>query len=101
MERCLTGMIEIIISKDTVQYAQNKLNEIHVNSKRGLTNFGSEKERILVGYIGERIVMDFLDIKVDTDDYDYDLVGKLGSKLEVKTITCSFKPKPDYWCTVN
>ena len=45
--------------------------------------------------------MDFLSIDKNSDDFDFDLITKKGKRLEVKTITCKFKPKPDYLCTVN
>ena len=45
--------------------------------------------------------MDYLGINKNHDDYDFDLIYKKGKKLEVKTISCKFKPKKHYWCTVN
>ena len=41
-----------------------------------LSKFGSEKKRILTGYVGEKIIMDYLGIKKDYDDYDFDLISK-------------------------
>ena len=93
-------MIELIISKETISYAEEKIKSVKKHSF-GLSKFGSERDRILVGYIGEKIVMDYLNIKKDIDDYDFDLLSNKGKRLEVKTITCKFKPKPHYWCTVN
>ena len=94
-------MIEVVIDEAVVQDAQEKLSHIETNDKLGLSKFGSEKDRILVGYIGEKIIMDMLSIKEDADDYNFDLVSNKGKKLEVKTITCKFQPRPDYLCTVN
>ena len=94
-------MIEIKISKNTIKYAEDKLSRVKNKKNLGLSKFGSEKSRILVGYIGEKIIMDFLGIKKDVDDYDFDLISNKNKRLEVKTITCKFKPKLDYWCTVN
>jgi hypothetical protein len=94
-------MIEIEIHKDVVEYAQKKLDHIDTSANLGLSKFGSEKDRILVGYIGERIVMNFLNIKDDSDDYNFDLISNKGKRLEVKTITAKFKPKLHYLCTVN
>ena len=94
-------MIEVSISKQVLNYAKNKLNHVITNKNLGLSKFGSEKSRILVGYIGEKIIMDFLGLDEDIDDYNFDLISKKGKRLEVKTITCKFKPKSHYWCTVN
>ena len=94
-------MIEIEIPKSTIKYAEDKLDKVKPKNNLGLSKFGSEKSRILVGYIGEKIIMDFLKLDKDIDDYDYDLISSKNKRLEVKTITCKFKPKSDYLCTVN
>ncbi len=95
-------MIEIKIHQSTVDYAQEKLEKVSkIDGVLGLSKFGSERDRILTGYIGEKIIMDFLGLKKDIDDFDYDLISKKGKRLEVKSITCKFKPRPDYLCTVN
>jgi len=94
-------MIEVPIPQETVQYAQGKLDSAMIQGDRGLHKFGSEKDRILVGYIGEKVIMDFLQITDNKDDWEYDLVSDKGNRLEVKTISCKFKPRSDYWCTVN
>lgn len=94
-------MIEVLINSSVIEYAQKKLSCIETNDKLGLSKFGSEKNRILVSYIGEKIIMDFLAIKEDSDDYNFDLISNKGKKLEVKTITCKFKPPPHFLCTVN
>jgi len=95
------NLIEVVISREVVNYAKNKLKQIIIDNKLGLSKFGSERSRILAGYIGEKIIMDFLSLDKDIDDYDFDLISRKGKRLEVKTITCKFKPKPHYWCTVN
>ena len=94
-------MIEVTISQETIDYAEKKLQKVLTKKNLGLSKFGSERDRILVGYIGEKIIMDFLDLEKDIDNYEFDLISKKGKKLEIKTITCKFKPKEDYWCTVN
>jgi hypothetical protein len=94
-------MINVAITKEIIEYAEKKLNKIQSNSNIGLSKFGSEKHRILVGYIGEKIIMNYLSLKEDVDDFNFDLLSKKNKRLEVKTITCKFKPKEDYWCTVN
>lgn len=94
-------MIEISITQDIIDYANLKLDHVNTAENLGLSKFGSERDRILVGYIGERIIMKYLDLKNDEDKYQYDLISNKGKKLEVKTITCKFKPPTHYWCTVN
>lgn len=94
-------MIEILITQDIIDHASTKLEHVNTRDNLGLSKFGSERSRILVGYIGERILMKYLGLKNDNDKYHYDLISNKDKKLEVKTITCKFKPKPDYWCTVN
>ena len=94
-------MIEIIITEETIEYAKQKLSRIISKDNLTLNKFGSERNRILVGYIGEKIIMDYLSLDKDVDDYEFDLLSKKNKRLEVKTITCKFKPKEDYWCTVN
>jgi len=94
-------MIEILITQDIVDYANKKLAHVNTLDNLGLSKFGSERNRILVGYIGERIIMKYLGLTQDEDKYHYDLISNKGKRLEVKTITCKFKPKADYWCTVN
>ena len=97
-------MIYITIPPSSIDYAKRKLKSISINKDVGvkyLSKFGSEKKRILTGYVGEKIIMDYLGIKKDSDDYDFDLISKKGKRLEIKTISCKFKPKKDYFCTVN
>ena len=93
-------MREIQISPKMLAQAQKKLAAINAKKNLGLSKFGSEYDRILVGYIGEQIIMEYLKIHTDSDEFDYDLLYR-GKKLEVKTISCKFKPLPHYWCTVN
>ncbi len=94
-------MISVWIDDSIVEYAEKKLSHIETNENLGLSKFGSERKRILAGYIGEKIIMEVLKIKEDADDYNFDLISNKGKKLEVKTITCKFQPPPSYLCTVN
>jgi hypothetical protein len=94
-------MIEYIIKDFIIDYAYRKLDKIKTIQSSNLSKFGSEKKRILEGYIGERIIMDYLNIKNNIDEYDYDLLSNKGKRLEIKTVSCKFKPKKDYLCTVN
>ena len=94
-------MIEIIITEEAIKYAKQKLSKVISKDNLDLSKFGSERHRILVGYIGEKIIMDYLSLQKDVDNFDFDLISKKNKRLEVKTISCKFKPKEDYWCTVN
>lgn len=94
-------MISIWIDDSIVEYAQKKLSYVETTGELGLSKFGSERDRILAGYIGEKIIMEVLKIKEDADNYDFDLISNKGKKLEVKTITCKSQPLPEYLCTVN
>ena len=55
---------QIKISKETILHAERKLMSVEKQSSI-LSKFGSEKNRIKVGYIGEKIVMDYLNINKD------------------------------------
>lgn len=92
-------MIEINITKEMIKSAQDRADKFSFNRKE-LSKFGAEKSRTVFGYLGEEIIKDFLGIKTITDSYDYDMEYK-GYKLEIKTISCKFKPLPHYLCTVN
>lgn len=92
-------MTEVNITKEDIDFAKEKLSKVKTMAT-GLSKFGSENNRILTGYIGERLVMNYLGIIEESDTYNYDVLFR-GKKLEIKTISCKFKPRPDYWCTVN
>ena len=94
-------MVEIDKPRSNIVYAEEKLKKASIRISLVSSKFGFERKRILIGYIGERIVMDFLKISKDSDNYDYDLISKKGNKIEVKTISCKSKPKMNYLCTVN
>lgn len=93
-------MIEIPIGTETISYAEQKLEKLNFKESLGLSKFGSEYHRILIGYIGERVLMEYLNIKEDADTFNYDLRFK-NKKIEVKTISCKFKPRLNYLATVN
>jgi hypothetical protein len=92
-------MIEINITKELIEKAQQRANKINFN-RQELNKFGSEKDRTIFGYLGEEIVAQHLKIKNNIDDYEFDLFYK-GYKLEIKTISCKFKPPSHFLCTVN
>jgi len=93
-------VIELNINKDLIKIAENRANSVNVLSKK-LSKYGSEKKRIFEGYLGEEIIKDFLKINKTQDKYNYDFISNKGKKLEVKTVSCSFKPLENYLCTVN
>lgn len=93
-------MIEIIITADMIKKSQDKADKVKFDANKNLNKFGSEKNRTLIGYLGEQLVLHHLKTATDVDDYEYDLLYN-ETKVEVKTISCKFKPRPDYLCTVN
>lgn len=94
-------MIEFKIENHIVEYALGKLNKVDYCINVNPSKFGFERKRIFEGYLGERIIMKFLGISKDIDCFEYDLLSNKGKKLEVKTISCKFKPIDSYLCTVN
>jgi hypothetical protein len=94
-------MIEMKIDNTIIDDAQRKLQSNKIINESRESKFGSDESRILIGYIGERLVMNYLGIEIDSDDYNYDLMSNKGKRLEVKTVSCKFKPKDNYLCAVN
>jgi len=94
-------MIEYLIKPTFIEYAKKKMCKIESINNINPSKFGYQKKRIFEGYIGERIIMDYLNIENNIDHYDYDLISNKNKKLEVKTISCKFKPLENYLCTVN
>ena len=93
-------MTEINISESILLNAKKRT--MYVNTESDvLSKYGSEKKRILEGYIGEEIIKSYLNIETNSDTYDFDLVSNKNKRLEIKTVSCSFKPKDNYLCTVN
>ena len=79
--------------------AKDKYNQIKLDPTRDKRQFASEGKRLLYGYLGEMIVMEYYGVG-DVDDYEYDIV--LGDyKTDIKSISCKFKPPPNYLATVN
>ena len=93
-------MIEISITQKMQDAALEKTKHLQFDKSKGLSKFGSEKNRTIVGFIGEEIVKSYLKIKSETKHYHFDLIYH-QKKLEVKTISCKFKPHAHYLCTVN
>ena len=79
--------------------AKAKYNKINIDSEKDKRRFASEGRRLLYGYLGEVIVMDYYDVD-DIDDYEYDII--IGEyKVDVKSISCKFKPPINYLASVN
>jgi hypothetical protein len=51
------------------------------------------------GFIGERVVADYLNVEKD-NTYQYDLVTKKSKTYDVKTKRCKSKPLPTYTVSV-
>ncbi|WP_299823691.1 hypothetical protein [uncultured Pontibacter sp.] len=93
-------MIEVAIEEAMRQAAIAKLDASKGLKRKKLNRFGSEPERTYYGYLGEQLVMKYLGITEDTDDYEYDVLYK-GYRLDIKSISCKFKPPVSFLCTVN
>ena len=79
--------------------AKDKYNNIKLDPKRDKRQFASEGKRLLYGYLGEMIVMEYYKVG-DIDDYEYDII--LGEyKTDIKSISCKFKPPLNYLASVN
>ena len=53
----------------------------------------------LAGFIGEIVVKDYIDAE-ENNTYDYDIIDKVGNKIDVKTKRCNSEPKPHYDCSI-
>ena len=90
---------EIKITDDMRDRAKNKYDKIKLAPERDKRRFGSEGKRIFEGYFGEVVVMDYYGVE-DVDDYEYDIIIN-EVKVDVKTISCKFKPAPHFLAVVN
>jgi hypothetical protein len=93
---------EVDITPKMRAYAERRLAGAasSFQANRGAHQFGSERERTLAGYVGEVCVMKALDIRRAEDGYEFDLLYGTA-KLEIKTVSCKFRPPLPYLCTVN
>ena len=90
---------EIKITDSMRERAKAKYDKIKLDPERDKRRFGSEGKRILEGYIGEVVVIDYYGVE-DIDDYEYDIIIN-EIKVDVKTISCKFKPAPHFLAAVN
>ena len=89
----------IKISQDMRDRAKSKYEKIKIDPTKDKRRFASEGKRLLYGYLGEAIVMDYYNVG-DIDDYEYDII--IGEyKVDVKSISCKFKPPTNYLAAVN
>jgi len=93
-------MKEVLIDEVIIDKAKQRIKLLPNKKEERLSKFGSEQKRIFEGYIGEEIIKRYLNIKTESETYEYDIISK-GKKIEVKTVSCKFKPKENYLCTVN
>jgi len=90
---------EIRISQEMRDRAKSKFEKIKIDATKDKRRFASEGSRLLYGYLGEVIVMDYYGVD-DIDDYEYDII--IGEyKVDVKSISCKFKPPTNYLAAVN
>ena len=90
---------EIIINDDMKKRAKQKYQQINIDTTKDKRKFGSEAKRLLYGYLGEMVVMDYYGVG-DIDDYEYDIIVS-DYKVDVKSISCKFKPPEHYLAAVN
>ena len=69
-------MIEIPIGTEMVHYAEQKLEKLSLKKGLALNKFGSEYDRILIGYIGESVLMRYLKIEEDQNTFNLTYVTK-------------------------
>ena len=53
----------------------------------------------LAGFIGEVVVCDKMKAKHE-NTFDYDIIDRLGNRIDVKTKRCNSEPKPEYDCSI-
>ena len=97
MARCM--ILDYSISDESKKRAGCRADMVQFGRK-SYSKFGSERHRTLVGYLGEEMIKEYLGIEALSDNYDFDLNYR-DFRVEVKTVSCKFKPHPDYLCTVN
>lgn len=87
-------MIEVLISDDIKQKAKKKAQELG-----NLNNSITKGDGNISGFIGEFIAAEIMNGDVH-NTFDYDVVLKDGTKIDVKTKRTTVKPKDFYECSV-
>jgi hypothetical protein len=87
-------MIEVSPSKNQIQQAKEKAKNLGI-----LNNSIRSGEGNVFGFLGEILMADHWSVNL-SNTYDYDLIVK-NLKIDVKTKSCTSKPKPEYFCSVT
>ena len=87
-------MVEIEIRPQWKRAALKEAEEMG-SLRKSITNGAGNQ----AGFIGERVVADYLSIK-KANTYQYDLVTKKEKTYDVKTKRCKSKPLPNYTVSV-
>lgn len=86
-------MIEIVPNIDQIRAAKEKAQDLGA-----LNNSIRKGEGNVFGFLGEILMSDYWGVDL-ANTYDYDLIVK-NYTVDVKTKSCTSKPKPEYFCTV-
>jgi hypothetical protein len=86
-------MIEVVPNADQIKSAEEKSENLGV-----LNNSIRKGDGNVFGFLGEILMADHWGVDL-ANTYDYDLIVK-NYKVDVKTKSCTSKPKPEYFCTV-
>ena len=87
-------MIEVKIKPQWKKASLKEANEMGT-----IRNSITKGDGNLAGFIGERVVADYLGVKKD-NTYEYDLINKRDKTYDVKTKRCKSKPLPEYTVSV-
>ena len=87
-------MIEVLISDDIKQKAKKKAQDLGK-----LNNSITKGDGNISGFIGEFLAAEVMNGDVH-NTFDYDVVLKDGTKIDVKTKRTTVKPKDFYECSV-
>jgi len=88
-------MIEIEITKEMMEEAKKKSNELGV-----LRNSISKGSGNLAGFLGELLANKVLGGTIE-NTYEYDIILSNGKTVDVKTKKCNTTPKSNYECSVS
>ena len=88
------GIIEVDVTGGQLLKARKMAHDMG-RLNNSITNGGGN----IAGFIGEIVVADRIKAK-HKNTYDYDLIDRLGNRIDVKTKRCSSEPKPDYDCSI-
>jgi hypothetical protein len=87
-------LIEVEITSKLIESAKAKAKDLG-KLRNSITNGKGN----LVGFIGEEVALSCLGGEL-TNTYDYDLILKDGTKVDVKTKSTTVAPLPHYDCSV-